>query len=352
MMRSTPDISTRQTGFSLVELLVGIVVAMAAVVVIMQMFRLSENTRRSTTGVDDAQTTGAIALSLLQRDLRQAGEGVLNERLLACQLTLPNGRAIAMLAPAIINPAGIPGGDANTDVLQVVYGSGWSSPEGGLINPQTGPTTYAVPGAQGYQTGDLVVATPQTRAAPCNLTLTPILGTPTVNTVTVATGLSGASNGVLFNLGRTPRFVVYAVRNGRLTLCDYQTQNCTNADAANWTEIAEGIVSLRAEYGRDTSTARDTTLDTLDQDNTTLQTACQWSRVVGIHVALVARGRQPDKTDIVDVSASAPAWSSQASVPISLTGGEWKRYRYKTFETMVPLRNLPAAGDPMVSTCP
>ena len=40
----------RSAGFSLVELMVGIVVAMVAVIVIMQVFRMTEGHRRSTTG--------------------------------------------------------------------------------------------------------------------------------------------------------------------------------------------------------------------------------------------------------------------------------------------------------------
>lgn len=335
-------------GFSLVELMVGILLAMAAVLVVTQVFRVSEGQRRTTTGGDDAQTTGAIAVSLLQRDLRQAGQGIMSTQLLLCQLDLGGGRSLGSLAPVVINPAGIPAGDANTDVLQIAYGSGWSSPEGSLINLQTGPAQYVVPGSLSYQIGDRVVATPQTRATPCMLTLTRVSAPSTPTTVTVATGLAGAANGVLFNLGQAPRLLAYAVRNSRLTLCDFMTQDCTSNAAQNWTEVADNVVGLRVQYARDGSSPRDGTADGYNTDNTTLNTPATWGCVVGVRLALVARNRQPEKEN---VAASAPTWAGAASSPLQPPGTDWQRYRYKTFETTVPLRNAPGPGEPAFSAC-
>lgn len=342
------SVHRRARGFSLVELMVGIVVAMAAVVVVMQVFKVSEGQRRNTTGGDDAQTTGAIAISLLQRDLRQAGQGFMNAQALDCRLDLPNGRNIAELVPVFINPTTIPDGDDSTDVLLVSYGSGWGAPEGGLINSQPGPNIYSVTAPQAYQLGDQVVAAPQNRAMPCTLSLTTLSAAPTATSVTVALGMANASNGTLFNFGRTPRFIAYAVRDGRLTACDFTTQDCTSADPVNWTEVAEGVVSLRAEYAIDSSATRDTTVDAYSQTRpATVTTAwCAWSRVVGVRLSVVSRSRQPEAADVL---APAPSWSGAAS--IALPGADWQRYRYKTFETTVPLRNSPSASEAAFSSC-
>ena len=338
----------RALGFSLVELMVGIVVAMAAVVVVMQVFKISEGQRRNTTGGDDAQTTGAIAISLLQRDLRQAGQGFSNAQLLDCQLNLGNGRNVAHLVPVFINPPEIPDGEDNTDVIVIGYGSGWGAPEGGLINSQPGAATYSVTAPQAYQLGDRVVAAPGARATPCVVDLTSLAAAPTATSVTVTQGMANASNGTLFNFGRAPRFVAYAVRSGQLTACDYMTQDCTSADPANWTDVAEGIVSLRAEYAQDTTVPRDALVDSYSQNvAVTAPTWCGWSRIVGVRLALVARSRQ---AETADVNAPAPSWAGAAS--IALTDTDWRRYRYKTFETTVPLRNTPSASDPAFSSCP
>lgn len=341
-------IHRRTRGFSLVELMVGIVVAMLAVVVVMQVFKVSEGQRRNTSGGDDAQTTGAIAVSLLQRDLRQAGQGFSNEQLLNCRLNLTASRSIANLVPVIINPAGIPDGELNTDVLLIGYGSGWGAPEGGLINSQPGPATYSVTAPQAYQLGDRVVAAPQSRATPCVLDLTSIAAAPTSTSVTVTQGMPNASNGTLFDLGRAPRFVAYAVRSGQLTACDFMTQDCTNAAPENWTDVAEGIVSLRAEYAIDTSAPRDAMVDTYGRTPPNVLTSswCAWSRVVGVRLVLVARSRQAEKEIVTTV---APTWAGAASV--SLVDPEWQHYRYRTFETTVPLRNTPAANAAAFTSC-
>ncbi len=344
-----PKPSSRERGFSLVELMVGIVVAMAAVLVVTQVFRVSEGQRRATMGTDDAQTTGAIALSMLQRDLRQAGQGLMSPQLVLCQLDLGSGGTVPALAPFFINPPGIPQGDDDTDVLMVAYGAGWGSPEGGLIALQPGPATYAVPGSLSYQPGDRVIVTLANRPTTCNLTLTSVQGNPTTATVTVAAGLAGAANGVLFNLGRQPRFLVYAVRQKRLTVCDMMVQSCTSIAAANWTEVADNIVSLRAEYARDTATPRSGLAGTYDAVNTKLAaSASAWSCIVGLRLALVARSRQPETVDVV---APAPSWAGGSA--IAPPGTDWKRYRYRTFETTVPLRNAVDPADATWGgTCP
>ncbi|MFG6465401.1 PilW family protein [Roseateles sp. BYS87W] len=334
-------------GFTLVELMVGIVVALAAALVVTEIFKVSEGQRRATSGGDDAQTTGAIAISLMQRDLRQAGQGFSTANLLDCQLDLGNSRTFPELAPVSINPPGIAAGDADTDVLVVAYGSGSGLPEGTLINTQPGAATYAVAAPQAFRLGDRVVAAPATRAASCALNLTTVSANPTATSVQVAFGMANASNGVLYNLGNAPRFVAYSVRGSQLTVCDFATQDCTNSSLTNWTEVADGIVGLRAEYARDTSVPRDTIADVYDR--TAPATVCAWSRVVGVRLAIVARSRQAEKAN---VAASAPSWSGSAPLTLSNVNADWQRYRYKTFETTMPLRNLPGATDPNFAACP
>lgn len=335
----------RQRGISLIELMVGIVVAMAAVVVVMQVFKVSEGARRTTTGSDDAQTVGAIALTVLQRDLRQAGQGLSNLNLLGCNLALPAGWPFNTLAPVTINHASIPAGDPDTDTLLIAYGSGLGSPEGDRINTQPGSNIYAVATTSAFRSADRVVVAPTARATPCELILTQVTGQPEAPHVTVATGMVGAANGTLYNWGQTPRIAAYAVRNGHLTSCDFQTRDCRSSAAANWPEVAAGIVSLRAQYGRDTSTARDAVVDLYDQ--TTPGNACGWTRVVALRLAVVARSGQYDKETVLQTT---PAWAAGASAPIVLQDG-WEHYRYRTFETTVPLRNMPGPGFADIDLC-
>lgn len=65
-----------QKGFSLVELMVGLVIGLIATLVIMQTFSAFEGSKRSTTGIADAQTSGNIGLYMIQRELQFSGYGV------------------------------------------------------------------------------------------------------------------------------------------------------------------------------------------------------------------------------------------------------------------------------------
>jgi len=334
-------------GVSLIELLVALVLGMIAVLVVLQVFQAAEGSRRATVGGDDAQNSGIIALTLLQRDLRQAGFGASAMTVLGCDVTLPGestlgGRTLDALAPVTINPAGVPAGDANTDTLRVVYGSGAGSPEGDRVHTQAATTVYGVGTPTAFAANDLILAAPQPRPVPCSLQLEPVVASSaSPPQVTVATGRAGMTDGTLFNLGRTPRVLSYAVRGSNLTVCDHLAANCTDAARANdptvWVPIAANIVSLRAQYGRDTSgPPLDGVVDVWDRATPT--TACGWARTLAVRLVVVARSGQFER-DVV--TAAAPVWSGSATTPVDLSGlADWQRFRYRSHETTVALRNL------------
>jgi type IV pilus assembly protein PilW len=84
----------------------------------------------------------------------------------------------------------------------------------------------------------------------------------------------------------------------------------------------------------------DLTVDAFNQ--TTPTTECGWVRMRAIRLALVARSAQLEKDP---VTAVAPSWAASAAAAIDLSSdAAWQRYRYKVFETVVPLRNLAWLG--------
>ena len=348
------DQHSGESGFSLIEIMVGMVIGLLAIIIMMQVFAVSEERKRTANAGSDAQNSAVIALDGLQRHIGQSGYGFALTRLLGCNLQLPFGAPVP-LAPVIINPAVavIPAGDANTDTLLISYGLGNDQPEGYNLDTAglTGPN-HKIIGTGMLRVGDRVIAAP----AACGAT-TLVLGTvqtvgvPNPSDVTVTSSTTGTG---LFNLGATPRFLAYAVRNGNLVVCDYMAANCGDATAASlanpaiWRLVAENIVSLRAQYGRDTSGPMDGTVDAYNR--TTPTTACLWARTPAIRLALVARSAQFEKDAVTTV---APRWAgSDSAVPLSaqpinidLSGdANWGNYRYRVFETVVPIRNVAWMG--------
>jgi type IV pilus assembly protein PilW len=124
------------------------------------------------------------------------------------------------------------------------------------------------------------------------------------NDACAAESASGVASAATLNV------LAYAVRNGDLWQCNYLANDC--AVAANWVQIASDIVSMKAE--------------------------CVSNQ--GVRIVLVARNNQLEKTN---VTAAAPTWSGVSAIDLTATGVDagftWQNYRYKTFETLAPIRN-------------
>lgn len=341
-MRATPH-----AGFTLIEIMIGMAVGMMALLAVLTVFEASEGYKRTITGGGDAQTNGAIAISALQRDIRQAGHGVSALSQLGCTVLLRTGLTLTGMAPVILNHANIPAGDANTDTLLVGYGASVGATEGDRIITVSS-NTYTINPPVSYSVGDAVLAGPLgTTNCSGTLTLGRVTGVAG-SAITLGANLGAIPGNLLYNLGPQPRLRAYAVRGGNLTVCDFIDNDCSaTADTGNvaiWRPIASNLVSLRAQYGRDTSATMDGIVDAYDQTNGT--TACEWARIAAVRLAVVARSTQYEK-DAITTDGSAATWAGQTNAPISLSGlTNTTHYRYRKFETTVPILNIVKPGVP------
>jgi type IV pilus assembly protein PilW len=191
-------------------------------------------------------------------------------------------------------------------------------------------------------------------------------------------GSSGANATRVFNLGNLydingtyayngptmPVYNTYAVSTTTLTVAS--AFNTTGP--ATPTAVADNIVHMRALYGLDDGTgdatvpyqvgaavAGDGKIDRFVDAPKFVALGSPWTRVIAVRVVLVARSAQPEvgsggPGSPCDTTTAYPTWSAQSWPAISpqpLTmisldlsaDGNWQCYRYKTFETTVPLRN-------------
>lgn len=196
---------------------------------------------------------------------------------------------------------------------------------------------------------------------------------------------TGGANTRFFNLGTEPSFNVYRVINNALSVCNMRVANCGSTAAANWTPIIENVVFMKAQYGMDTNddgivdtfdtricrdsdtpytsaggdnfgdswtTSSDTDGDGLhDTWTPALPSSYDWSRITAIRIAIVVRGVQYEKTDVT--GATLKLWpdstsNSGCNNAAALTGAPntgpvftvpERKYRYRIFETIIPLRN-------------
>lgn len=412
----------RQAGFTLVEIMIGMLIGLIGIVVIMQVFAVSEGFKRTATSGTDAQINGAIALYILEREIRNAGFGM-NALLPAGCISARvwnnaagAGRDVRLVPFEVLDTAalGLPAADPDTDVILISYGNSDSAVEGVQVDQTVDAASdFRVFGnREGFRTGDKVVGV-QPGAGPggtpqCTLhELTKVPGangncgqgipaggadrlehnvTSYLNSygtcgaqpanhnkaggvtdsggVTVAR-LQFATGARLYNLGGLPVAKIYAVRGLNLTVCEMFTQDCTVA--ANYNVVANDIVSLRAVYGEDfdgvaapTTPTGDGVVDQWSRGART--TANQVSRTLAVGIQVTARSsliEKPRSGTTCDMTPSAnlpdrgqtanwytqytPVAGTLAGAQINLAStspADWMCYRYKMFQTTVPIRNM------------
>lgn len=414
-----------QSGLSMVEILVAALIGLIGVVIVTQVMTQSEAGRRTTSNVAGSQTSGQLAMFLMERDLMHAGQGIVLDNLvfnyastatpspLNCRISsnLPNLAFNNLpLAPAVIIPAGvaagnadnlwnIPQGDANSDMIAVAYAGATAMAEGMNMAANSDPTppVYALSSIKGINNVpgeiDYMVVSDSANPKP-NCTLARATGLDLVNnTVTLDydAGIAYGKGTSLYNLGpsnlapstlaaRAPRFAVYAVRNGVLTVCDFFANggtDCTNAGSVNdpnvWTPVMENVVALQAQYGWETTNPADGVTDAFCKtrlgagavcpgtDNgspaptaagglTAAQQACDWTRVTAVRFAIVTRSDQYEKTAVSP--ATIKLWPDSVVAPLT-TGPVYavpdRNYRYRVFQASVALRStISIGGDPTV----
>jgi type IV pilus assembly protein PilW len=190
-------------GFSLVEIMVGLLMGLLAILIVMQVFAVSEGQKRSTTGGADATTNAASALYLIEREVKMAGWG-LDAGLYMGQATtgsvpptVPGCTTVnTFCSGAASCGGGAPGPIANFSLASVLIADGaagapdavtvrfFANPNNGsFVPPATGrvianepePLDLSTPRLRvssnfGCQLGDLIlVSDPMTTTATCTL---------------------------------------------------------------------------------------------------------------------------------------------------------------------------------------
>lgn len=324
---------SRQDGFSLVEIMVGLVIGLLTTLVIMQIFSSFEGQKRTTTGSADAQTSGSVALYTITRDLQRAGYGLIpaNTSPLDCNPAPTTAAGASVdLSPVVITDGGDDPGASDTVVIR--FGS---SPMGGVptqIGAITG-TTVTMSTNLGCLAGDSALITNGTN---CQIRTVTGLDTDTGVVLDNATGLLvGAQLACLGNWTQTS----YQVADGTLMV--------------NGNQRASGIVNLQAQYGISASVDSNQVVSWVNAtDDWAAPSIANRNRIKAIRIAVVARNEQYEK-ELVSAACSsttdpAPsgvcAWAGTEDSPapaIDLSNiDSWQNYRYRVFETIVPLRNI------------
>jgi type IV pilus assembly protein PilW len=385
----------RHRGFSLVEVMVGMVMGMIVLLVIMKAFALAEGYKRTTTSGTDSQVNGLLALRTLETEIRMAGYGITNSGHIMCPTinTYYDGAADVSVTgmPVKIRNNANPDGTASSygDSIDVLY----SSSEAGAAPvhittamPKPSNVTW-VNTVAGFNQCDLILYASQDGSKAC--TLAQVTDTPGANPK-ILTG-SGQSNynppggtapaswptygtsDIVINVGSFDSKSYSVSRNGvtdefylRVTNQRPASAACngSGADPNPTLDKISNIVYMKAQYGVapalsqtvscwTSAAATDTGCAITGGKNWSNPDPVDVKRIKAIRYVVVARSQLKEKPTTgttcdttTATSANYPvSWAALGTgtpptITLSGTSTDWQCYRYKAYQTIVPMINV------------
>lgn len=357
---------SHEQGFSLIELMIGLVIGLITMLVIYQVFATFEAQKRTTGSGSSAQQAGMIGLHYIDRELRQAGYGIGNPAAFGCTTqawSIVTAAPVAPpfpMAPVVITTDPL----TRNDAVTIRYGTSSNSAGPAVLqtpvatqnmalqvtNPnQFGPGDFVLlfdPGVAGCTIVQVSSITPAGCVGnACSINHVQTLVTapynpPGATSLYPAGGYS--TNAQMLNLGAAV-FTTYAVNAATNRL--EQTNLLTGAIQ----EIADNVVGLRAQYGWDVN--NDNIIQPAEYIDAAAfpaaPTAAQWQRVLSVRLAILARSSIRERiapTAVVCTTTTAtpgPAWAWGAPYVMrnDADGTPFGCYRYTGYTLIVPLRN-------------
>lgn len=357
-----PPPRRRTKGISLVELMIGMTIGLIALLVMVQTFSASQGQKANTVSGADATTAGHIALTLIERDLLNAGAGMGTTecREIRYHDEQTGGRRVVSSMPVTIESDPDTPIDLTTrsDRITIRYVESADAMIANTTISESMPapsSTLFAESAIGFANNDLVL-------------LHDVNGICAVQQLTqdpASSGRSGGSwrfqinpaspynapgntddlfppGGYLAGSGRITSLgnsgiveatyrMAFRDSNTSLPNADLESaQRDMTATLRQPATLTRDVIALRAQYGwwnRATNTV---------SFSSTTPVGALPEELAAVRIGIVVRAGQ------VDRSYTAPGTISLFADdnPITITLADTERsYRYRTFETVVPLRN-------------
>ncbi|MGH8807887.1 MAG: PilW family protein [Noviherbaspirillum sp.] len=332
-----------QAGFGLAEIMVGLAIGMVTTLVITQAMSNFEGQKRTTTGSADAQVNGNIALYTVRRQIQMASFGLpvfsSRHQPLDCSLATQfdhdgdPGTPEIGIDPIAITEGPTPGA---SDTIAVTNGdSQMGGSPIGITN--VAGNVVSVTNNLGCQVNDVALVS---NGSVCSMSRVTALGATTQVTLQSAAGADKDSN--LACMGQWTR-TAYSIANN--TLME------TGVSGVAVPSVA-GIVNIQAQYGVSNAADDNRIAMWIDAGGAVANAIDFRKRIKAVRVAIVARNGLLEKDNVTapcsSLTTPAPtglcAWAGTVANPapaIDLSNDpDWRRYRYRVFETTVPLRNV------------
>jgi type IV pilus assembly protein PilW len=383
-----------QRGYNLIEMMVGLAIGLIGMLAVAQIFVTFNQQRNTATQLMEAQSNGAMALYLLERDIAQAGYGLMslqscsdantaldsdgdgatdNDQDLNWYYNPPGCSSTCGVQPVPLSTKPVRivvgGSGARGDSLVVRYARADTGAPGSAVLSAQDPDAaadYKLTSTAGFSQEDLAAVNvggsctlfQVTNVDPTNRTLSHgtnynimVGGVTESRTSSYNPGSAdpngtdpgwerATENNVVVNLGRLVDRTYSLSASDALQMQGFQDDGAT--------PLVENIVYLKAQYGLNTAGGgSDKSVDLWSTDLTPISSGSQvdYSRIVALRVGIVARSplteRQevdaPNRLTVLPEITDGAGTTLGSAVTYDVPD---RHYRYKVYYTIIPLRNV------------
>lgn len=363
-----------ELGISLIELMVGVAIGLIVTLAVTSTVSTMNLQRRTTASGNDARESAQSGLTFLERSARLAGAGLFyNGELMCTSIVLSGGGAAVSLAPVKI----VDGGSTGSDVITFAYGSavGGNAVATLVDNMAATNSAFTVNHQSNFQTGNqgiigvpgsttactlFQVASAPTNAANCNGITTTCSSIAQTSNTTLRYGYQTSAvapfgPAVISRLGTLTRSTYEVLCNSLVSHDAATAASCTPPQTfTNATPLVDDIVMVQAQYGI-TAASSDIVTNWVDATGGwAAPSAADLKRIKAIRIAVIARSKEAAATSISSACTNAggvantgPCSFEDAEAPtinLSATsvpsGRTWQNYRYRVYQSVIPLRNV------------
>jgi len=333
-------------GLSLLELMVGIVIALLVSLTATSGAMLFTATQRQGIGTGGSIVSAGTALAALRDDVAAAGLGFFGDSQFLCRRLNLSMNTSVLLDGVDFTPVSITT-EAAGDRIDVVYATDVSSGANVLLSAAANSASAPLRSLLPVSVGQAVLLAPATPGDPCvvrSVTANTAAGVDTPQVVEYANQTTAKFNRAAFTTN-----VTYPDR-GRVTLMgdlrwsryrrvgtDLQLERPLGGAAV---VLARNVMAFRAEYGlADAGTTALASWQPATGGFATLAPA-NLPRVRALRIGLVTRSTQREKPNAAGNCEATDTMPTLFGTAVTADVTDWQCYRYRTATIVVPLRNL------------
>ena len=333
-----------QQGVSIIELMVGMVVALLVGIAATGGAAMFTASQRQGIGTGGALLNAGNALAAIRDDAAAAGLGFFGDNRFLCQRMNLGVGATAVLNGVAFTPVGITA-EAAGDRIDVVYATQIASGANVLLNAATTGATADLRSYLPVNVDQAVLLAPETPGEPCLLRTVTAVAASTIDTPqTLTFGGTGTYNQATFGTAAT-----YPDK-GRITLLgdlrwsryrlqgtDLRLERPLGGAAV---VLARNVIAFRVQYG--TAAAGTTALEAWQDASGAFATLTPalLPRVRALRIGLVTRSPQIEKRNAAGNCEATPTLPQLFGANVTPDVTDWQCYRFRSAIVVVPLRNL------------